>query len=187
MVQWKKIKKLDVRKNVRKYKHLEKIQGDDPKEMDVTSKKTTKDKTYIIVHREIYTKTMSQFYQEFREITVLTWSGLTFIKYNSFYIGAPTEREKECFLCIKCQNPHLLPREIINLRKTEKLLLHDSVTKVCKFKRPLSSEELKRKHSEFSELKSTANYAFENKTETYFKDSVEKSHERKSCIDTAIK
>ena len=101
MVQWKKIKKLDVRKNVRKYKHLEKIQGDDPKEMDVTSKKTTKDKTYIIVHREIYTKTMSQFYQEFREITVLTWSGLTFIKYNSFYILYKEKRNVSYVLNVK--------------------------------------------------------------------------------------
>ena len=154
--------------------------------MDLTSKKIANDKNYIIVDSEIYTKTISRFYQEFREITVLTCSSPTFIKHNSFYIGPPTESGKETCLCMKCQNRRI-SREIINFRKTEKLLPHDSVTKSGKLQDSLPTEELKRKHLEFSASKLTAHYVFENKTETYFKDGVEKSHERHHVLMQTIK
>ena len=118
--------------------------------MDVTLKKTGKDKTYIIVHRKIYIKAMSQLYHEFREITVLSCSGQNFKKFNLFYIAFLTDRGKESCPCIKCKNLHLLPRGITNFRKTEKLILHDSVTESAKLKDSLSGEEVKKKHSEFS-------------------------------------
>ena len=52
----------------------------------------------------------------------------TIIKYKSFYITAPTEREKESWLCKNCLNTHILLVDINNFWRAQKLTLHASIT-----------------------------------------------------------
>ena len=69
------------------------------------------------------------------------------------------KRGKEYCRCIKRQNPHLLPRGIINLRKTKKILLHDSITKFAKLQDPCRVKNLK---------ENIQNYQHQNRQHTMY-------------------
>ena len=49
-----------------------------------------------------------------------------FFKYKPFYITPPTEREKESYLCIKCQNAHLPFRGISTYHDLKNLMKNSS-------------------------------------------------------------
>ena len=58
-------------------------------------------------HRHIYTKSFRKLYRCYlRENPTHFVSHGIFHKFKPFYIGAPTENEKESCLCVKCQNAH---------------------------------------------------------------------------------
>lgn len=88
----------------------------------ITLKKTAKAKTYVTGHRNIFTKPIRQLHREIKEGSDLFCSHSIFYKYKPFYIGPTAERKKSCF-CIKCQNTHLLLKEINNFGKSENLML----------------------------------------------------------------
>ena len=172
---------------LREYKHLTNIQDDNCKEKEIILKKTGKSKTYITAHRRIYTKPIRKLFSEFKESTSISCSLSTFHKYRPFYIGPPTEREKESCLCIKCQNAHLLLKGVNNFRKTKKLTHLTSATEFVNLPNSLSPEDLEKNHPEFKSRKETSYYVFEKKTETYIKNGVEKSYERTTRIDKTDK
>ena len=134
--------------------------------MLLTLEKIGREKTCITADRNIYTKPTTHLCHDFCKSTGIPCSFTTFRKYKPFYIGPPTEREKESCLCSKCQNSHLLLRGTNNFRKFRKLTQHDSVTKFTKLHNSLSSEEYEKIYPEFSSSKSTMYYVFEKKTET---------------------
>ena len=95
-------------KYLQEYKHLKDIHDENITESSQVSKKTGNVKTYFSAQRMIYTKPMAQLHQKFLKSTESSCSLSTFKRYKPFYIGSPTEREKESCLCIRCQNAHLL-------------------------------------------------------------------------------
>ena len=160
------------------------MKDDSIEEKEVTLKKTGKTKTYVRAHRRIYTKPIRQLFKDFIENhSDLKCSFSTFYKYRPFYIGPPTEREKESCPCIKCQNAHLFLKGINNFRKTKCLKQLNSVTEFLYLKSSMSSEDLAKLHPEFSSPKETSYYIFGMKTETYVKNGIEKSYERTTRLD----
>ena len=93
-------------------------------------------------------------------LTLNFYKVLYCIVLKSFCIGPPTEKENKSCLCIKFQSAHLLLRGINIFRKTEKLILYDSVIEFVKSQDFLTSEELKRKYPEFSPSKLITYYVF---------------------------
>ena len=123
----------------------------------------------------------------FKKGVDLDCSLATFYNFKPFYIGPPTEREKESCLCIKCQNTHLLLKGINNFRKSKKLNQLDSVTEFLTLKESLSDEDLEKNHPEITSPKETSYCLFDKKTETYIKNGEEKSYERTTRIDKSDK
>ena len=172
---------------LREYKHLTSIEDENLEEKKVILKKTGTVKIYVTAHRRIYTKPVRQLYRDFSDKTDIHCSFSTFNKYIPFYIGPPSEREKESCLCIKCQNAHLILKGINNFRKSVLMCKMESVTDFLRLKDTLSEEEIQKNHPEFSSLKLTSFYLFEKKTETYVKNGEEKSYDRTTRVDKTEK
>ena len=101
-------------------------------------------------------------YHDFVE-TGFAYSIGSIIKYKSFYITAPTEREKESCLCKNCLNTHLPLAGINNFWRAQKLLLHAPVTDFL-------NDQTLHGHSDTSEVSFCF---FEKKEEIYFKNGIE--------------
>ena len=76
---------------------------------------------HICGQRMVYTKPIQKMFQSFTEKEGECCSLSTFLKYKTFYITNPTEREKESCLCKGCFNAHLLLSGIDIFRKTTRL------------------------------------------------------------------
>ena len=111
----------------------------------------------------------------------------TFNKNPPFHISPSTEREKALCLCIKCQNAHLLLKGVNDFRKAKSLMQLNSVTEFLQLKNSMSTEDLEKRHPEFSSPKETSYYVFGKKTETSIKNGVEKSYERTTHLDKTHK
>ena len=122
----------------------------------------------MTAQRMVYTRPVKKIYQAFVE-TGFPCPISRFIKYKPFYITAPTESEKESYVCKKCLNAHLLLVGISNFRNAQKLPLHVSVTD---FLNDQDWHDQRTKYPECYDMSEVSFYVFEKKEETYFKNGI---------------
>ena len=154
---------------LRNYAHCTNIDDTNITEKEVVLRKTgTTKKKYMTAQRMVYTRPVKKIYQAFVE-TGFPCPISTFIKYKPFYITAPTESEKESYVCKKCLNAHLLLVGISNFRNAQKLPLHVSVTD---FLNDQDWHDQRTKYPECYDMSEVSFYVFEKKEETYFKNGI---------------
>ena len=154
---------------LRNYAHCTNIDDTNITEKEVVLRKTgTTKKKYMTAQRMVYTRPVKKIYQAFVE-TGFPCPISTFIKYKPFYITAPTESEKESYVCKKCLNAHLLLVGINNFRKAPKIPLHVSVTD---FLNDQDWHDQRTKYPECYDMSEVSFYVFETKEETYFKNGI---------------
>ena len=168
---------------LRDYKHLQKIEDSNIAIKEVVMKKTGNTKSYVAAQRMVYTKPIRELHKTFISTKNVTCSISSFIKYKPFYVGVPTEREKESCLCMKCQNMHLRLKGINTYRTLKKLSTHSSVTNFLNDITSLSDEEVKKRFPENSDQKAINYYVFESKHESYLKNGEEIKYTRTTRVD----
>ena len=103
----------------------------------------------------------------------------TFFKYKPCYITPPTEREKESWVCIECQNAHLLLTEINTYRGLKNLMKYDLVTQFIK-------NDLKKDVKDFlkcDDTKAINCYVFVTKVEPFIKNGKTTEHSQTVHVD----
>ena len=78
---------------------------------DIILKKINMVKQHINAPRMVYTKSIKQL-EYLKEHLNINCSRSTFVKYRTFYIEVPLEREKAMLFVIVCQNAHTKLRGI---------------------------------------------------------------------------
>ena len=76
----------------------------------------------------IYVASIRTLHNEFSSKHVLV-SSTTFFNFKPFYCIVPSEKGKQSFVCINCQNPHLLLQAVNRYRTSKNLNPHESLTK----------------------------------------------------------
>ena len=176
---------------LKEYKHVLNFDDEDLSEVRVIFNKTGNKKMWVKSSRRIYIKPSRDFYQDFLGKSEVPVSFSTFYKYKPFYVTSPTEREKDCCLCIKCLNVHLLLKSINSYRKQEKgSTKHPSATRLMKDLSTAISEnddEIPEKFPEYTDNKVTSFYRFKKTLEKFFnKKCEEKMYTRTSRVDSKL-
>ena len=164
-------------------RQLNAIEDNNIEEQIITFKKTGKTKTYVTAQRLVYTKSVRELHKKFIEISGVDCSLSLFFKYKPFYVIAPTEREQQSCLCIRCQNSHLLLKGVNSYRKMKKLSQHTSVTAFLHDYQYLKLSDRNEKYPEFNDDNEIKYYIFGPKTESYFKDGKEVQYKRTARTD----
>ena len=84
-------------KFLQKYKHFHDLGNE---EEQVVLKKTANKKQWVKGPRKVYSKPSRDLYLEYVNKNGSSVHFSTFYKYKPFYVTSPTEREKDCCLCI---------------------------------------------------------------------------------------
>ena len=115
----------------------------------------------------IYTKTIRKIHTDFvASRDNIQFSLSTFFRYKPFYITPLSEREKESYLCTKCQNVHLLLQRINTYRGTQNLSKYYPITEFLNSEPPINSNNF----PECNDAKEISYYIFEIKTESFMKN-----------------
>ena len=95
----------------------------------------------------IYVASIRTLHNEFSSKHVLV-SSTTFFNFKPFYCIVPSEKGKQSFVCINCQNPHLLLQAVNRYRTSKNLIPHESLTKYLeKLKANEQFDELTEAHT----------------------------------------
>lgn len=97
-------------------------------EKDVTLKKCNTVKTYVTAVKKIYTKSVRQLHEDFKNETGSTMGLSVFYKCKPFYVVRPTENEKVSCMCITCLNIHNMLDAVNNYKRSLKKDIIESAT-----------------------------------------------------------
>ena len=146
-------------------------------------KKTGNKQTYVTTQRLVYTKSVRELYKKFMELNSIDCSHSLFCNYKPFYVIPPTGRDQQSCLCIRCQNSHLLLKDINLYQKEKKLSQNTSVTAFLYDSQSLKPSDRTDISPEFNDEKEINYYIFGPKTKSYLKNRKEIQYTRTAHID----